>query len=39
MELLKTAPHKPPVLLEIEGEEKLNPAEKMEAAFRKLESL
>jgi sugar phosphate isomerase/epimerase len=36
MELLRSAPHQPPVLLEIEGEEKISPGEKMEAAFRKL---
>ncbi|MGA7382443.1 MAG: sugar phosphate isomerase/epimerase family protein [Terriglobales bacterium] len=37
MELLQTAPHQPPLLLEIEGEEKISPGEKMAAAFRKLE--
>ena len=37
MELLRSAPHKPPLLLEIEGDEKSNPAEKMGDAFRKLE--
>jgi len=36
MDLLKTAPHQPPLLLEIEGEEKINPVEKMQEAFRKL---
>ncbi len=36
MELLRTAPHQPPLLLEIEGEEKISPGEKMAAAFRKL---
>lgn len=38
MELLRSAPHTPPLLLEIEGDEKVNPAEKMAEAFRKLES-
>ncbi len=37
MELLRTAPHQPPLLLEIEGEEKINPVEKIQAAFKKLE--
>ena len=37
MELLQSAPHTPPLLLEIEGDEKLNPIEKMSEAFRKLE--
>jgi sugar phosphate isomerase/epimerase len=37
MELLRTAPHQPPLLLEIEGEEKISPVEKMEAAFKKLD--
>jgi sugar phosphate isomerase/epimerase len=36
MDLLKTAPHQPPLLLEIEGEEKVSPIEKMSEAFRKL---
>ena len=39
MALLRTAPHQPPLLLEIEGEEKINPLEKLQAAFRKLEEL
>jgi sugar phosphate isomerase/epimerase len=39
MDLLRTAPHQPPLLLEIEGEEKINPKEKMEAAFEKLTNL
>jgi hypothetical protein len=39
MELLRAAPHQPPLLLEIEGEEKINPTAKMEAAFRKLEDI
>jgi len=37
MELLRSAPHQPPLLLEIEGEEKVSPGEKIEAAFKKLE--
>lgn len=36
MDLLKTAPHQPPLLLEIEGEEKVSPIEKMSETFRKL---
>jgi sugar phosphate isomerase/epimerase len=38
MELLRSAPHTPPLLLEIEGDEKTNPAEKMKEAFDKLEA-
>lgn len=38
MELLRSCPHKPPLLLEIEGEDKTNPAEKMGGAFQKLEA-
>lgn len=37
MELLTSAPHTPPLLLEIEEDEKINPAEKMGEVFRKLE--
>jgi hypothetical protein len=37
MELLLSAPNTPPLLLEIEGDEKINPVEKMAEAFRKLE--
>ncbi len=37
MELLRQAPHTPPLLLEVEGDEKLNPAEKMSEAFNNLE--
>ena len=37
MELLRTAPQTPPLLLEIEGEEKKNPGEEVSATFRKLE--
>ena len=36
MELLTSAPHTPPLLLEIEEDEKINPAEKMSEVFRKL---
>ena len=43
MELLRSAPNTPPLLLEIEADEKVNPVEKMSEAFRKagngLESL
>jgi sugar phosphate isomerase/epimerase len=38
MELLRAAPHTPPLLLEIEGDEKPNPADKMGATFKKLET-
>ena len=34
--LLRTAPHKPPLLLEIEADEKINPVEKMSEVFRNL---
>jgi hypothetical protein len=37
MELLRSAPHTPPLLLEIEENEKVNPVEKMGEAFRNLE--
>ncbi len=37
MELLRTAPHAPPVLLEIEGVEGENVSEKLTEAFSKLE--
>jgi sugar phosphate isomerase/epimerase len=37
MDLLRTAPYQPALLLEIEGEEKVSPVEKIGAAFRKLE--
>ena len=39
IELLRSAPHTPPLLLEIEGDEKLNPADKMGEAFKKLEAV
>ena len=38
VELLRSAPHTPPLLLEIEGDEKLNPVEKMSETFEKLEA-
>jgi sugar phosphate isomerase/epimerase len=38
MQLLRGAPHTPPVLLEIEADEKVNPVEKMGEVFRKLEA-
>ncbi|HUK24469.1 MAG TPA: sugar phosphate isomerase/epimerase family protein [Terriglobales bacterium] len=38
MELLRSAPNTPPLLLEIEGDEKVNAAEKMGEAFRKLDA-
>jgi len=38
MELLRSAPHTPPLLLEIEHQEKVNPAEKIGQAFDKLEN-
>jgi len=37
MELLRSAPQKPPLLLEIDGEEKKNPSEEVSATFKKLE--
>jgi sugar phosphate isomerase/epimerase len=37
MPLLRSAPQVPPLLLEIEGEEKVSPADKMAEAFDKLE--
>ena len=39
IELLHSAPNKPPLLLEIEEEEKANPVDKMGETFRKLEEL
>lgn len=38
MELLRSAPHTPPLLLEIEGDEKVNSVEKMGETFRFLDS-
>jgi hypothetical protein len=35
---LRSAPNTPPLLLEIEGDEKQNPIENMSAAFDKLET-
>ncbi len=39
MELLRSAPQTPPLLLEIEDEEKINPADKMSEVFRQLEEI
>jgi sugar phosphate isomerase/epimerase len=39
MELLRSAPQRPPLLLELEPDEKVNPLEKLGAAFEKLETL
>ena len=38
MELLRSAPHTPPLLLELEHDEKVNPVEKIAPAFDKLEA-
>jgi len=38
MELLRSAPHTPPLLLEIEGDEKVNVSDKMSETFGKLET-
>jgi len=38
MELLRTAPQTPPLLLEIEGDEKVSPVEKIQRTFEKLEA-
>jgi sugar phosphate isomerase/epimerase len=38
MELLRSAPQRPPVLLELEHDEKINPLEKLGPAFAKLET-
>ncbi len=37
MELLRTAPQKPPLLLEIDGEEKKSPSDEVSVTFQKLE--
>jgi len=37
MKLLRTAPQTPPLLLEIDGEEKKSPSAEVSATFRKLE--
>jgi sugar phosphate isomerase/epimerase len=39
MELLRSAPHTPPLLLEVGEDEKISPPEKMAEAFRKLEGV
>jgi len=36
MELLRSAPHTPPLLLEVEADEKINPVDKMGKAFEEL---
>jgi len=38
MELLRSAPQKPPLLFEIEADEKVNPVEKMRGIFDKLDA-
>jgi sugar phosphate isomerase/epimerase len=38
MELLRSAPQTPPILFELEWDEKVNPLEKLGAAFEKLET-
>jgi sugar phosphate isomerase/epimerase len=38
MELLRSAPQTPALLLELESDEKVNPLEKLQAAFEKLET-
>jgi sugar phosphate isomerase/epimerase len=37
MELLRSAPHTPPLLLEVEEDEKINPAERMAKTFENLD--
>ncbi len=37
MELLRSAPNTPPLLLEIEGDEKSNPLDRIREAFDKVE--
>jgi sugar phosphate isomerase/epimerase len=39
MELLRSAPQTPPLLLELESDEKVNPLEKLGATFEKLEGI
>ena len=38
MELLRSAPNTPPLLLEIEADEKINPLDKLSQTFDKLEA-
>jgi sugar phosphate isomerase/epimerase len=38
IDLLRAAPQRPPLLLELEGDEKVNPLDKLEATFEKLET-
>ena len=39
MELLRSAPQTPALMLELEGDGKLNPLEKLGATFEKLEGI
>ncbi len=39
MKLLRSAPHTPPLLLEIEPDEKVNPGEKMGETFERLQAM
>jgi sugar phosphate isomerase/epimerase len=39
MELLRSAPHTPPLLLEVESNEKINPVEKMSETFERLDAI
>jgi sugar phosphate isomerase/epimerase len=38
MELLRSAPQRPPLMLELESDEKVNPLEKLPVTFEKLET-
>jgi hypothetical protein len=38
MELLRSAPQTPPLMLELAEDDKVNPLEKFESAFEKLET-
>jgi len=38
VDLLRSAPHEPPLLLEIEGDEKASPLEKIQKTFEKLDA-
>jgi hypothetical protein len=37
MHLLRSAPQRPALLLELEGDDKVNPLEKLEETFERLE--
>jgi sugar phosphate isomerase/epimerase len=39
MDLLRSAPHTPPLLLEVESNEKINPVEKMSETFERLDAI